>query len=113
MRAAALLAGAVAWPVAVVAQERLFEFSYHMLAPRLPAAEAVDIYIPLPADHPGQHVLEQNPDANLPGDIGIEERHGNRAMPLNYVICLRVEVGGKPWRAELETAISYRAVTPG
>ena len=84
-----------------------------MLAPRLPTAEAVDIYIPLPADHPCQRVLEQNLDANLPEDIGIEERHGNRAMHLNYFICPHVEVGGKPWRAELETAFSYREVTPG
>lgn len=74
----ALLSSVLALPVAAVSQERVFEFSYHVLAPQLPTGEPVDIYIPLPADHPGQRVLEQNLDANLPGTIGIEERHGNR-----------------------------------
>ena len=64
--------------VAAFSQARVFEFSYHVLAPQLPTGEPVDIYIPLPADHPGQRVLEENLSANLPGEIGIEERHGNR-----------------------------------
>ena len=38
---------------------------------------------------------------------------GTGAMPLNYFIYPHVEVGGKPWRAGLETAFSYRELASG
>ena len=36
---------------------------------------------------------------------------GSAAMPLNYFIYPYVEVGGKPWRVDLETSFSYREVS--
>ena len=38
---------------------------------------------------------------------------GSAAMPLNYFIYPYVELGGKPWRTDLQTAFSYRELSPG
>ena len=74
----ALLGAACIAQVAADSQERVFEFNYRMLASQLPTGEAVDIYLPLPVEGSGQRLLEQRLESNLPGDVGIEERHGNR-----------------------------------
>ena len=38
---------------------------------------------------------------------------GSEASPLNYLIYPYLEVGGKPWRAQLQTRFSYRDITEG
>jgi transglutaminase-like putative cysteine protease len=57
---------------------RVFEFSYQLKAAEFPNTEAVDIYIPLPAQHAGQRILQQTIESNMPGEAGVEERYGNR-----------------------------------
>ena len=48
-------------PLQAVGDEpRIFEFSYEVVSDELPAGEAVDIYIPLPAEHADQLILEQS-----------------------------------------------------
>lgn len=75
----ALLYLLIAGPLlATTAEPRVFEFSYEIVAEELPSNEAVDIYIPLPAEHAGQHILTQSLEANFPGDSGIETVHDNR-----------------------------------
>ena len=39
---------------------RVFEFSYQLKAAEFPNTEAVDIYIPLPAQHAGQRILHSS-----------------------------------------------------
>lgn len=109
---------------------RLITFSYEMLAADFPTTEAVDIYLPLPAEGDAQQVLSHDLHASIPGDTGLEAVHGNgyyhihfttgrdlvfspgsAAQPLNYFIYPYVEVGGKPWRFDLKTRFGYRDLT--
>lgn len=57
---------------------RTFEFNYRMLAGDFPGTEAVDIYIPLPANTSDQQVLEEHIRSALPGEAGVETIYGNR-----------------------------------
>ena len=106
----ALLCSALvfALPAAAAEAERVFEFSYSVLAPDLPTSEAVDIYIPLPTDQPGQRVLAQSLDSNLPGEVGIEERHGNR-----YYRIRRPANINAPVQATLLFTVARATVTAG
>lgn len=111
MRAIALLAlclGLSAMPAGAAADERLFEFSYHVLAGDLPTGEPVDIYIPLPDSSPGQRIIAQALDANLPGEIGIEERYGNR-----YYRIQRPANINAPVEATLRWTVARSTVTAG
>jgi transglutaminase-like putative cysteine protease len=56
---------------------RLITFSYEMLAADFPTTEAVDIYLPLPAEGDAQQVLSHDLHASIPGDAGLEAVHGN------------------------------------
>lgn len=56
---------------------RVFEFSYEVSPGDYPAGKAVDIYIPLPAEQPGQHILTQTLQSSLPGKVGREPAYGN------------------------------------
>lgn len=58
-------------------ESRTFEFTYEVLAGEYPTSEAVDIYIPLPAEHDSQRVLERSLQASQPGTSGLEATHGN------------------------------------
>ena len=109
-RVRALLCSALvfALPAAAAEAERVFEFSYSVLAPDLPTSEAVDIYIPLPTDQPGQRVLAQSLDSNLPGEVGIEERHGNR-----YYRIRRPANINAPVQATLLFTVARSTVTAG
>ena len=78
MRPLALLLLALTALPALAAGSRTFEFSYQLLAGELPTGAAVDIYLPLPAEHAGQRVVASSLQSNMPGEIGVEERHGNR-----------------------------------
>ena len=59
-------------------ESRTFEFTYEVLAGEYPTSEAVDIYLPLPAEHDGQRVLARSLDASQSGQTGIEPTYGNR-----------------------------------
>jgi transglutaminase-like putative cysteine protease len=56
---------------------RIFQFSYELVAQDFPPGEAVDIYIPLPAQYPGQQIQVQSLQSDVPGESGIEAVHGN------------------------------------
>ncbi len=64
MRPLALLLAITSLPV-LAAGSRSFEFSYQLLAGELPTGEAVDIYLPLPAQHAGQRVVASSLQSNL------------------------------------------------
>jgi transglutaminase-like putative cysteine protease len=104
----ATLASAFTLPVFAAAPERVFEFSYHVLAADLPTSEPVDIYIPLPIESAGQRVLEQVLDSNLPGEVGIEERNGNR-----YYRIRRPANINAPVEADLRWTVARGTVTAG
>ena len=64
MRALVLLL-VVSLAPALRAETRAFEFSYQVMAGNLPTGEAVDIYLPLPAEHAGQQVVASSLESNL------------------------------------------------
>ena len=57
---------------------RVFEFQYEILAADFPSNEAVDIYIPLPAEHDGQQVLNRDFRSSIPGQEGVDSEFNNR-----------------------------------
>lgn len=56
---------------------RVFQFTYEITEQDLPAGEAVDIYIPMPAQYPGQKILIQALQSSFPGQSGVEKANGN------------------------------------
>jgi len=76
---------ALAWTICILAlpvaasspQDRVVAFSYEVLPLELPVDEAVDIYIPVPANSPGQRILTQSLQSSVPGELGREPVHGN------------------------------------
>ncbi|NND67446.1 MAG: transglutaminase domain-containing protein [Halioglobus sp.] len=60
-----------------LAQERVFEFTYNILPTELPDDQAVDIYIPVPAEQVGQRILGERVAAAFPLKRGSETTHGN------------------------------------
>ena len=58
-------------------EPRVFEFTYQMLAAEFPTTEAVDIYIPLPAEHAGQNIISQTLRSTMPGERGREQKFNN------------------------------------
>ena len=65
-----LIAQVLAAQASGEAASRTFEFSYALLASEFPGTEAVDIYIPLPAEHEGQRILEHSVIASIDGKTG-------------------------------------------
>ncbi|MEH6591873.1 MAG: transglutaminase domain-containing protein [Halioglobus sp.] len=65
-----LLAQALVAQASGEAVSRTFEFSYALLASEFPGTEAVDIYIPLPAEHGGQRILAHSVIASIDGKTG-------------------------------------------
>lgn len=93
---------------ALAAGTRSFEFSYQLLAGELPTGEAVDIYLPLPAEHAGQRVVASSLQSNLPGEPGIEERHGNRYYRIHRPANINA-----PVQASLNWTVERATVTAG
>jgi transglutaminase-like putative cysteine protease len=93
---------------ALAAGSRSFEFSYQLLAGELPTGEAVDIYLPLPAQHAGQRVVASSLQSNLPGEIGVEERHGNRYYRIHRPANINA-----PVQATLSWTVERSTVTAG
>lgn len=89
-----------------VENERTFEFEYEVLAGQFPSHEAVDIYLPLPAEHAGQRVLERSIESSLPGETGIEATYGN-----GYYHIHRPANINAPIQASLRWTVSRDAVT--
>ncbi|MCB1854477.1 MAG: transglutaminase domain-containing protein [Halieaceae bacterium] len=108
MRILFLLLAVVTAVPALAAQPRTFEFSYQVLAGELPTGEAVDIYLPLPAEHAGQHIVASSLQSNMPGEVGIEERHGNR-----YYRIRRPANINAPVEASLSWTVERAVVTAG
>ncbi|MCB1729475.1 MAG: transglutaminase domain-containing protein [Halieaceae bacterium] len=93
---------------ALAAGSRTFEFSYQLLAGELPTGETVDIYLPLPAEHAGQRVVASSLQSNLPGEIGVEERHGNRYYRIHRPANINA-----PVQATLNWTVERSTVTAG
>lgn len=72
-----LLAAVITQAAIAEQSQRTFAFSYEVLATKLPSDEPVDIYIPLPAEHEDQQILETTIRASLEGSTGVEARYGN------------------------------------
>lgn len=56
---------------------RVFQFTYEIKEQDFPAGEAVDIYIPMPAQYAGQKILTQVLQSSVPGESGVEKANGN------------------------------------
>ncbi len=56
---------------------RLFEFRYDAEVTGVPDDQAVDVYVPVPAETPYQHVLSQSLDATVPATLEHESVFGN------------------------------------
>ncbi|MCB1687530.1 MAG: transglutaminase domain-containing protein [Halioglobus sp.] len=56
---------------------RVFQFTYEIPEADFPAGEAVDIYIPMPAEYAGQKILLQDLQSSVPGKRGVEDTNGN------------------------------------
>lgn len=107
MRRALLLVSLYCWSCSAQADDmRRFEFSYRMLAANFPAAESVDIYIPLPAEDHSQRIISRQFRSSLPGKAGFESRHGNR-----YYHIHRPANINNPIDAELTWVVERRRVT--
>ena len=108
MRPLALLLLALTALPALAAGSRTFEFSYQLLAGELPTGAAVDIYLPLPAEHAGQRVVASSLQSNMPGEIGVEERHGNRYYRIHRPANINA-----PVQATLNWTVERSTVTAG
>jgi transglutaminase-like putative cysteine protease len=103
---AAVLAGFA--PSAAAADSRVFEFTYEVRAGDLPGSEAIDLYLPLPREHNGQRIIEQTLSSNIPGETGVEERHGNRYYRIHRPANINA-----PLQATLRWTVARAAVTAG
>ncbi len=77
-------------------ESRLFEFSYVVSVDDVASDQAVDVFIPLPAEHEGQKVLHEQLDSSFPGEVGVETTYGNRyfriTRPANSVGPIEAEL---------------------
>jgi len=102
--------------------DRVIAFTYDVAPLDLPFDKAVDIYIPIPTDSPGQRILTQSLQSSVPGDIGRDAVHGNAYFHLHrpagsveslgaslYWTVARTFVGPHD-RGELPPAVRERAL---
>lgn len=95
-------------PSAAGGGERIFEFTYQVLPSELPPGEAVDVYVPLPAEHAGQSVLDEYLNSTSDGQIGVDIRHGNR-----YYRITRAASSDEPLVAKLRWTVARNTVYAG
>lgn len=101
-----LLAWGVCAPLLAQApQERVFRFTYEVLAAELPRGAAIDMYIPLPLEGDGQRILDESLQASLPGSRGEEPVYGNR-----YYRISRPAESDEPLTATLSWTIARSVV---
>ncbi len=111
MRYTALLFALLAMPALSepeAVNTRQFEFTYEVLGESFPGTEAVDIYLPLPAEHADQVILKQSIDSSIPGKTGIEARYRN-----GYFHIRRPANINGPVAATLSWTVSRNTVTSG
>lgn len=90
-------------------EPRVFQFSYAFEDADFPPGEAVDIYIPTPAQHDGQRVLEQSFQASVPGEVGQEVVYGNVYYHLHRPADSSVPLSASlHWTVAREAAIDGR-----
>lgn len=65
------------------ADSRVFQFTYEVEGQDFPPGEAVDMYIPMPAQYEGQKILVQALQSSVPGVSGVERANGNRFYHLH------------------------------
>jgi transglutaminase-like putative cysteine protease len=87
---------------------RVFQFSYAFEEVDFPSGEAVDIYIPMPAEHAGQRVLVQSLQSSVPGEVGQEANYGNAYYHLH-----RPADSSVPLSASLHWTVVREPVTAG
>ena len=87
---------------------RVFEFNYEVLAAEFPSNEAVDIYIPVPAQHLGQQIIEQSFQSSFAGRVGRDATFNNGY----YHIHRPANVNG-PIDASLSWTVSRSLVSAG
>lgn len=87
---------------------RVFEFQYEILAADFPSNEAVDIYLPLPAEHSGQQILNRDFRSSFPGQQGVDSDLKNKF----YHISRPANVNG-PIDATLRWTVRREVVTAG
>jgi transglutaminase-like putative cysteine protease len=56
---------------------RVFEFNYRLSAADFPFDKAIDVYIPLPAEHGGQQILKRDFESSIPGQEGHGAKFNN------------------------------------
>jgi transglutaminase-like putative cysteine protease len=84
---------------------RVFQFTYELQETDFPGGEAVDIYIPMPADYAGQKVLVQALQSSVPGQSGVEQVGGSTYYHLH-----RPADSSVPVSATLSWTVSRDAV---
>ncbi|MEH6567850.1 MAG: transglutaminase-like domain-containing protein [Halioglobus sp.] len=97
-----------ATPTDGASKARIFEFNYEVLAAEFPSNEAVDIYIPVPAQHQGQKVIEQDFRSSFEGREGRDTTFNNGY----YHIHRPANVNG-PIDASLSWTVSRTLVSAG
>ena len=110
--------------LATAPENRLIDFSYDLLEQDFPPGEAIDIYIPMPAESVGQRIIQQSLQSSVPGKTGRETIHGNAYYhlhrPANSSAPLRAnlrwtvarESGGAYGSGELSSAEREQSLAP-
>lgn len=93
---------------AIGSEPRLLEFNYEVATGELPEGKTVDIYIPLPAEHAGQLILEQSLQSSIPGRKGQEMHHNN-----GYYRITRSSDSDVPINAHLRWTVKRNTVHAG
>ncbi len=101
---------------------RVFQFTYEIQETAFPAGEAVDIFIPMPAEYAGQKIQVQVLQSSVPGRTGLEQTNGNAyyhlhrpadsAVPLSATLSWTVArdaVGATPTVLSQEEMARYLA----
>jgi transglutaminase-like putative cysteine protease len=84
---------------------RVFQFTYEIQEQDFPAGEAVDIYIPMPAQYAGQNIRLETLQSSVPGESGVEKASGSTYYHLH-----RPAASDTPLSATLSWTVSRDAV---
>lgn len=88
---------------------RVFEFTYEILDTDLPNGEAIDIYLPIPAEHAGQRIVTHSVETSLQTRRDTESAYGNAFYHLH-----RPANSNEPVQARLQWTVSRdRVVADG
>jgi transglutaminase-like putative cysteine protease len=84
---------------------RVFQFTYEIQEQDFSAGEAVDIYIPMPAQYAGQNIRLETLQSSVPGESGVEKASGSTYYHLH-----RPATSNTPLSATLSWTVSRDAV---